>query len=105
MCARVRSVDHESLVCGITHTCCSLSVGSGGALRTNAFTVFCRYDYFLVSQSVRQGTVSPTHYNVIYDSWGLPPDRMQMLSYKLTHLYYNWPVSVVSVQGAASFVT
>ena len=54
---------------------------------------FSRYDFFLVSQSVRQGTVSPTHYNVIEDSSGLTPDHFQRLTYKLTHLYYNWPVS------------
>uniref|UniRef100_T1IRX2 Uncharacterized protein n=1 Tax=Strigamia maritima TaxID=126957 RepID=T1IRX2_STRMM len=49
-----------------------------------------RYDFFLVSQSVRQGTVGPTQYNVIYDSSNLIPDRMQRFTYKLTHLYYNW---------------
>lgn len=52
------------------------------------------YDFFLVSQSVRQGTVSPTHYNVIEDSSGLTPDHFQRLTYKLTHLYYNWPGTV-----------
>ncbi|KAM9330875.1 piwi-like protein 1 [Gastrophryne carolinensis] len=49
------------------------------------------YDFFIVSQSVRQGTVSPTHYNVVYDSGALKPDHMQRLTYKLCHLYYNWP--------------
>ncbi|XP_077550222.1 piwi-like protein 1 [Haemaphysalis longicornis] len=49
-----------------------------------------RYDFFLVLQSVRQGTVAPTHYNVIYDTTGLKPDRMQRLTYKLTHLYFDW---------------
>ena len=29
-----------------------------------------RYDFFLVSQSVRQGTVNPTSYNVIHDDIG-----------------------------------
>ena len=57
------------------------------------FTYFLRYDFFLVSQSVRQGTVSPTHFNVIHDTSGLKPDHLQRLTYKLTHLYYNWPVS------------
>ncbi|XP_050410260.1 piwi-like protein 1 [Patella vulgata] len=52
------------------------------------------YDFFLVSQSVRQGTVTPTHYNVIWDQIGLKPDHMQRLSYKLTHLYYNWPGTI-----------
>jgi aubergine-like protein len=52
------------------------------------------YDFFLVSQSVRQGTVAPTHYNVIYDTTGLKVDHMQRLAYKLTHLYYNWPGTI-----------
>jgi len=53
-----------------------------------------RYDFFLVSQSVRQGTVNPTSYNVIKDTSGLKPKHIQMLTYKLTHLYYNWPGTV-----------
>jgi len=52
------------------------------------------YDFFLVSQSVRQGTVTPTHYNVISDSTGLKPDHFQRLTYKLCHLYYNWPGTI-----------
>ncbi len=53
-----------------------------------------RYDFFLISQSVRQGTVNPTSYKVIYDMNNLPPDRMQRFTYKLTHLYYNWCMTV-----------
>ena len=53
-----------------------------------------RYDFFLVSQSVRQGTVNPTSYNIIKDTSGLKPKHIQMLTYKLTHLYYNWPGTV-----------
>ncbi|XP_008687010.1 piwi-like protein 1 [Ursus americanus] len=49
------------------------------------------YDFFIVSQAVRSGSVSPTHYNVIYDSSGLKPDHIQRLTYKLCHIYYNWP--------------
>nr|NP_001107667.1 seali [Strongylocentrotus purpuratus]ABY58155.1 seali [Strongylocentrotus purpuratus] len=52
------------------------------------------YDFFLVSQHVRQGTVTPTHYVVVHDSTQLKPDHMQRLAYKLTHLYYNWPGTV-----------
>ncbi|XP_022818139.1 piwi-like protein Siwi [Spodoptera litura] len=48
-----------------------------------------RYDFYLVSQNVREGTISPTSYNVIQDTTGLHPDRMQWLTYKMTHLYYN----------------
>ena len=52
------------------------------------------YDFFIVAQSVRQGTVTPTSYNVIYDTTGLKPDHVQRLTYKLCHLYYNWPGTV-----------
>ncbi|KAJ8379922.1 hypothetical protein SKAU_G00007000 [Synaphobranchus kaupii] len=48
------------------------------------------YDFFIVSQAVRMGSVSPTHYNVVFDSNGLKPDHMQRLTYKLCHMYYNW---------------
>ena len=48
------------------------------------------YDFFLVSQNVRQGSVTPCHYNVIHDNFGFKPDHYQRLTYKLCHLYYNW---------------
>ncbi|XP_013389895.1 piwi-like protein 1 [Lingula anatina] len=47
------------------------------------------YDFYLVSQSRRDVTVSPTHYYVIYDTTGMTPSQMQGVTYKLTHLYYN----------------
>ena len=43
---------------------------------------------------MRQGTVNPTSYNVLEDTSGLNPERLQKLTYKLTHLYYNWPGTV-----------
>ena len=53
-----------------------------------------RYDFFLVSQHVRQGTVTPTHYVVVHDGGNWDCDKVQMLTYKMTHLYYNWPGTV-----------
>lgn len=52
------------------------------------------YDFFLVPQSVRQGTVSPTHYIVIEDTSEMKPDVAQKLAYKLCFMYYNWPGTV-----------
>ncbi|XP_031518131.1 piwi-like protein 3 [Papio anubis] len=49
------------------------------------------YDFFIVSQSVQDGTVTPTHYNVIYDTIGLSPNTVQRLTYCLCHMYYNLP--------------
>lgn len=60
-------------------------------------TITCpeRYDFFLVSQSVRQGTVTPTYYNVVHDTNpSINPERLQRLTYKLCHLYYNWSGTV-----------
>ena len=60
----------------------------------NLYNPTPRYDFFLVSQSVNQGTVNPTSYNVVKDTSGLMPKHIQALTYKLTHLYYNWPGTV-----------
>jgi len=53
-----------------------------------------RFDFFLVSQSVRQGTVNPTSYNIIENTTQFKPEHFQKLTYKLCHLYYNWPGTV-----------
>lgn len=56
----------------------------------NLFFYFS-YDFYLISQSVRDGTVAPTYYNVLHE--GSPantPSAMQLMTYRLCHLYYNW---------------
>uniref|UniRef100_G1R652 Piwi like RNA-mediated silencing 4 n=1 Tax=Nomascus leucogenys TaxID=61853 RepID=G1R652_NOMLE len=60
------------------------------------------YDFYLISQVACRGTVSPTYYNVIYDDNGLKPDHMQRLTFKLCHLYYNWP-GIVSVPAPCQY--
>ncbi|XP_046396962.1 piwi-like protein Siwi isoform X2 [Ischnura elegans] len=65
-----------------------------GTVVDDVITLPHRYDFFLVSQSVKQGTVSPTSYNVIFDNLGLTPDKLQRLTFKLTHLYFNWSGTV-----------
>ena len=66
-----------------------------GTILDDVVTLPETYDFFLVSQSVRQGTVNPTSYNVIKDTSGLKPNHVQKLTYKLTHLYYKWPGTVM----------
>lgn len=48
------------------------------------------FDFYLIPQSVGQGTVTPTHYIVVANTAGIKPDHLQKLAYKLCHLYYNW---------------
>ncbi|XP_054282186.1 piwi-like protein Siwi [Macrosteles quadrilineatus] len=65
-----------------------------GTVVDDVITLPERYDFFIVSQYVNQGTVSPTSYNVIHDTIGLDPDKMQRLTFKMTHTYYNWSGTV-----------
>ncbi|XP_059608003.1 protein piwi-like [Phlebotomus argentipes] len=65
-----------------------------GTVVDDMITLPERYDFFLVSQSTRSGTISPASYNVIFDESGLSPDRIQIWTYKMTHLYYNWSGNV-----------
>ncbi|XP_043928563.1 piwi-like protein 4 [Protopterus annectens] len=60
------------------------------------------YDFYLVSQVARQGTVNPTYYNVVFDTNGLKPDHMQRLTYKMCHLYYNWP-GVIAIPAPCQY--
>lgn len=53
-----------------------------------------KYDFFVVSQFIRRGTVSPTGYSVIYDTLRLDASKIQRLTYKLTHMYFNWSGTV-----------
>lgn len=48
-------------------------------------------EFFLISQNANSGTVSPTHYHIIEDTNDLNVDRLQNLTFRLTHMYYNWP--------------
>lgn len=50
--------------------------------------------FFLVAPISRQGCVSPTCYKIIYDSSKLSLDKIQCLTYKLCHLYFNWSGTV-----------
>ena len=52
------------------------------------------YDFYLVPQTANRGTVTPTHYIVLYDNLKMDVDKVQKLSYKLCHLYYNWPGTI-----------
>ncbi len=65
-----------------------------GTVIDDVVTLPERYDFFLIAQSVRQGTVNPTSYNVIKDEIGLPPDKLQLLTYRMCHMYYNWPGTI-----------
>lgn len=65
-----------------------------GAVLDHTITRRGLFDFYLVPQSVRQGTVTPTHCVVLEDESQMQPDHLQRLTYKLCFLYYNWPGTV-----------
>ena len=51
---------------------------------------------------LKQGTVQPTSYNVIFDGSGLKPELMQRFTYKLCHGYFNW-MGTIAVPGPCQY--
>jgi aubergine-like protein len=47
------------------------------------------YEFYMVSTSARQGMVNPTRYTLVHDSIGTEPEKIELLTYKLCHTYYN----------------
>lgn len=47
------------------------------------------YEFYLVSVAARQGMTTPTRFTVLYDTVQASPDKIQLLTYKLCHNYYN----------------
>ncbi|CAG7820385.1 unnamed protein product [Allacma fusca] len=65
-----------------------------GTVCDDVITLPERYDFFLIPQNSRQGSVSPSGYNILYDDLNLGADKMQRLTYKLCHMYFNWAGTV-----------
>lgn len=48
------------------------------------------YDYYVVSQHVTQGATTPSHYICLLNENEFSADVLQLLTYKLCFMYYNW---------------
>uniref|UniRef100_A0A3B5M9T0 Piwi-like protein 2 n=1 Tax=Xiphophorus couchianus TaxID=32473 RepID=A0A3B5M9T0_9TELE len=48
-------------------------------------------DFYLMAHPIRQGCGLPTHYIALYNTANLSPDHLQRLTFKMCHLYWNWP--------------
>ncbi|TRY98701.1 hypothetical protein DNTS_018328 [Danionella cerebrum] len=51
-------------------------------------------DFYLMAHSIRQGCGLPTHYVTVYNTANLTPDHLQRLTFKMCHLYWNWPGTI-----------
>lgn len=52
------------------------------------------YGFYLINQHVSRGSAAPTQYVVAYDSSGFSEDALQHLTFRLSHMYYNFPGGV-----------
>jgi aubergine-like protein len=52
------------------------------------------YDFYLCTAKANEGSMTPTHFFVVYDDSNCTPDTIQELSYRLCYAYYNWSGSV-----------
>jgi len=68
-------------------------------------------DFYLIPQNVREGTVTPTKFQVVYNRSGFNIDLIQSLTYSLCHMYYNWfgtvrlPAPIMFAKKAATLST
>ncbi|XP_061585786.1 piwi-like protein 2 [Cololabis saira] len=51
-------------------------------------------DFYLMAHSIRQGCSFPTRYISLYNTANLTPDHLQRLTFKMCHLYWNWPGTI-----------
>uniref|UniRef100_A0A672IZP5 Piwi-like RNA-mediated gene silencing 2 n=1 Tax=Salarias fasciatus TaxID=181472 RepID=A0A672IZP5_SALFA len=51
-------------------------------------------DFFLISHHIIRGCAVPTHYVTLHNTANLPPDHLQRLTFKMCHLYWNWPGTI-----------
>ena len=53
-----------------------------------------RFEFYLQSQYVNQGTASPVHFTVLYDTTSIPLEVLENITYKQTYYYWNWNGSI-----------
>ncbi|NXH84108.1 PIWL2 protein, partial [Edolisoma coerulescens] len=53
-----------------------------------------RQDFFLLAHHSRQGCSVPTRYICVWNTANLSSEHLQRLTFKLCHLYWNWPGTV-----------
>jgi aubergine len=52
------------------------------------------YDFYVLPAKANQGSMTPTHFHVVYDDTGVKCDELQILAYRMCYSYYNWSGSI-----------
>ncbi|KAB0348414.1 hypothetical protein FD754_013271 [Muntiacus muntjak] len=72
----------------------NLATPSPGTVVDHTITSCEWVDFYLLAHHVRQGCGIPTHYVCVLNTANLSPDHMQRLTFKLCHMYWNWPGTI-----------
>ena len=65
-----------------------------GSIIVDDLSMDGRFDFHLVAQKVNQGTSTPTHYVVAYDTSQIPQQDLIRFTYEQCYNSYNWQGSV-----------
>uniref|UniRef100_A0A8D3CR19 Piwi-like protein 2 n=1 Tax=Scophthalmus maximus TaxID=52904 RepID=A0A8D3CR19_SCOMX len=65
-----------------------------GTVLDHTLTEKAWVDFYLMAHHIRQGCGLPTRYISVYNTANLTPDHLQRLTFKMCHLYWNWPGTV-----------
>ncbi|XP_042344076.1 piwi-like protein 2 [Plectropomus leopardus] len=78
------------------YACAAQSFGTPppGTVLDHTLTQSDWVDFYLMAHHIRQGCGLPTHYISLYNTANLPPDHLQRLTFKMCHLYWNWPGTI-----------
>uniref|UniRef100_A0A3Q2XBS9 Piwi-like RNA-mediated gene silencing 2 n=1 Tax=Hippocampus comes TaxID=109280 RepID=A0A3Q2XBS9_HIPCM len=78
------------------YSCAGSSFGapSPGTVLDHTLTQKDWMDFYLMAHHIRQGCGLPTHYITLYNTANLTPDHLQRLTFKMCHLYWNWPGTI-----------
>ncbi|XP_068559469.1 piwi-like protein 2 [Cebidichthys violaceus] len=72
----------------------SVGTPSPGTVLDHTLTQKDWVDFYLVAHHTHQGCGLPTHYISLYNTANLTPDHLQRLTFKMCHLYWNWPGTI-----------
>ncbi|XP_037113727.1 piwi-like protein 2 [Syngnathus acus] len=78
------------------YSCAGSSFGapSPGTVLDHTLTQKDWVDFYLMAHHIRHGCGLPTHYITLYNTANLLPDHLQRLTFKMCHLYWNWPGTI-----------
>jgi aubergine-like protein len=52
------------------------------------------FEFYLQPQFVNQGTATPSHFHVLYDTTGIPLEILEEVTFNMSYYYWGWSGAV-----------